>query len=341
MKGFLLLHLFFWGTASVWGFDFLRTWTCVGIHDRIDWSKPVGVRIGELPLVLWKSPVTGKILPMVNVCKHMGSKLDIGTITDQGRIKCPYHGLEFDTEDAFGQVQVHEGKVFWSHRPLLPKPYRTPFFSNPNYAHSFLEIDMDASLTDCAFNSMDVHHPEYVHRMGFGSTIPPSNLKQYRYTNREGEMDRVGLAFDYESNTVMQSINQNAKVTHNFHMFLYPSFTWSRVSFNNKHLMVALNLCPLSRDKTRWYVTLCHNYKKSVFGKELMKTLALTILSQDHVQMKLQQAEGALKNSVTFRKSLDEEEVIWWLRDMMMKYQYPDEEKCAAAIRDGFTNEFK
>ena len=262
-----------------------HTWTCIGLQHKMDANVPHRVQVGDMPLVVWRDPTTDTWRSMVNVCKHMGSRLDLGKITETGCIKCPYHGLEFGTDDLFGEVRVHEGKLFWAHRPTEPAPPRIPFYHHPGYAVSHLELDMDASLTDCAYNSMDVHHPEFVHRMGFGSNVPPTNLRHYRYNNREGQLNRVGLSFDYTSNPFMQFLNRNPGVTHNFHMYVYPSFTWSRVSFQGKHLIVALNLCPLAPDKTRWYVTLCHNYYTSPMGQEMMKMLALTIMSQDYTQM--------------------------------------------------------
>lgn len=311
----------------------LSSWTCVGIHRHMDETVPHRVQVGDMPLVLWRDPGTDTWLSTVNVCKHMGSRLDLGKITAQGRIKCPYHGLEFGAEDQFGQVMVHEGKLFWSHDPSEPAPPRIPFYHHKDYVTSHLQLDMDASLTDCAYNSMDVHHPEFVHRMGFGSSIPPTNLRHYRYTNRDRQLHRVGLAFDYQSNAFMQMLNQNHDVTHNFHMYLYPSFTWSRVSFQKNHLIVALNLCPLTPDKTRWYVTLCHNYYRSSLGQEMMKMLALTIMSQDYTQLNLQAAEGPIKHATTFRRVLDKEDSVWWVREMMKQYQYPDIHVCEQALR--------
>jgi len=300
---------------------FFNHWHCVGIKENIDFSKPYKFNIGELPLVAWRNN-EGEIITGMNICKHMGSQLDNGIITPSGCLKCRYHGLEFTRNDRFGETVEHEGKVFWSYKPDQKLPHKVPFFHNKNYETSFLQIDMEASLQDSAFNTMDLRHPEYVHKGGFGSTIPPSNIKQYKFK------DRIGLAFDYQSNAMMKSINDNKRTTHNFHMFVYPTFTWSRVSFNDKHLVIAVNLLPLENKKTRWFVTICHNYYKSPIQKNVMKGLATFILSQDYFQMKNQYPENKLKAAVLFNHIFKDEDVILWLREEFRGYKFPDVNTC-------------
>jgi nitrite reductase/ring-hydroxylating ferredoxin subunit len=306
---------------------FFNNWHCIGIKDQIDFSTPYKINIGELPLVVWKNN-ENKLLTTLNICKHMGSKLDNGIIAKNGCLKCRYHGLEFGEEDRFGETVEHEGKVFWSYNPTQKLPHKIPFFNNPNYVTSFLQVDMHASLQDSAFNTMDLRHPEYVHKGGFGSSIPPTNIKQYKFK------DRIGLAFEYQSNTIMKTLNENKRTTQNFHMFVYPSFTWSRVSFNNKHLIIAVNLLPLENKKTRWYVTICHNYYKSSVEKNIMKGLATFILSQDYFQMKNQYPENKLKAAVLFNHIFKDEDVILWLRSELADYKFPDINVCLDLFTD-------
>jgi nitrite reductase/ring-hydroxylating ferredoxin subunit len=126
---------------------FFNHWHCVGIKDAVDLSKPIKFNVGELPLVMWKNK-ENELITCLNICKHMGSKLDNGIITNEGCLKCRYHGLEFTKEDRFGETMEHEGKIFWSYNPSQPAPYKIPFFNNKHYEKSFLQIDMEASLPD-------------------------------------------------------------------------------------------------------------------------------------------------------------------------------------------------
>ena len=40
-------------------------------------------------------------------------------------------------------------------------------------------------------------------------------------------------------------------------MYLYPSFSWSKVSFHKNNLIIGVNLLPLENKKTRWYASGC------------------------------------------------------------------------------------
>jgi hypothetical protein len=178
---------------------------------------------------------------------------------------------------------------------------------------------------------MDLRHPEYVHGgIGFGNAIPPENIKQYVYTK-----EILGLSFDYRANELIRKINQNVDYTENFHMFYYPAFSWSRVTFNkNNHLIIGVNLLPLSNKKTRWYITISHNYYRNNIQKQFMKMLALIILSQDYVQMRNQHKENKLKKYVLFDYIFKNEETIISLKDMFSNYKYPDEESCLEIYKD-------
>jgi len=306
--------------------NFFNHWHCIGIKNDIDFSKPYKFNIGDLPLVLWKG-TDNNLITTVNVCKHMGSSLDNGKIKN-GCLQCQYHGLEFSHKDNFGETMNHQGKLFWSYKPINVKPDLIPFYDDNNYVKSFLQIDMDCSLQDSAYNTMDVRHPEYVHSMGFGSINPPKNIKQYRYD------DTVGLDFEYASNKIMRYLNNDVKSTQNSHVYTYPSFSYSMVNFYDNNLIIGVNLLPLENKKTRWFITICHNYKKSELGKDFMKLLASTILNQDYHQMKNQYPENELKKEILFEHIFKDEEVIVWLKDMFQKYEYPDINNCAELYRD-------
>lgn len=316
---------------------FFNHWVCVGIKETVNFEKPYAINVGELPLVLWEDWTTKKIYSTLNICRHMGSKLDNGIVTNSGCLKCRYHGLEYSSNDRFGEVMEHEGKLFWAYKPIHPKPYSIPFFNNPEFEKSFLSIDMEASLVDSALNTMDLRHPEYVHNgIGFGNSIPPENIKQYQYND-----ETVGLSFDYAANKWMRKLNQNAKNTQNFHMFYYPTFSWSKVTFDkDNHLMIGVNLLPLENKKTRWYITLCHNYYTTEIQKQMMKMLALVILSQDYMQMKNQEKESKLKKKILFDYVFKNEETIIYLNNMFKKYKYPDDESCVELYKD-YANQLK
>jgi len=302
---------------------FFKQWHCIGIKDKIDFTIPYVINICDLPLVIWKDD-NNKLLSTINICKHMGSKLNNANII-KGCLKCRYHGYEYTENDKFGEIIEYEDKIFWSLDPINRYPHSLPFYTDSQYKKTIMEFDMDASLTDSAYNTMDIRHPEYIHNkiLGFGSNNPPTNLKEYYYNN-----ESIGLQFDYESNDRMKLINKNIKLTHNLHTYLYPSFSWSIVSFNYNNLIIGVNFLPLAKKKTRWFVTICHNYYKSQIGKNIIKNLANLILNQDSVQMKNQCEDNILKKNMLFEHTFEDEETLLRLNDMLKDYKYYDINDC-------------
>jgi phenylpropionate dioxygenase-like ring-hydroxylating dioxygenase large terminal subunit len=325
---------------SIQFFDFsvqvnplFNNWNCVGIKNNINTKKPYSFNVGELPLVLWNDD-NGNLFSTINICKHMGSTLDKGCIKN-GKLQCPYHGLKYDSTDKIGETIEQDGKIFWSYKPYIKKPHSIPFANNKNYNKMYLEIDMDSSLLDCAYNSMDLYHPEYVHNsvFGFGNSIPPDNIKSHNYINNLIH----GLSFEYHSNKLMNVVNKNMTVSNNFHMYLYPSFTWSKVSFDNnkKHLIIGVNFLPIKNNKTRWYVSIYHNYMNAnSFQIEFVKNMARTILFQDFQQMRLQAPENVLKKSIMFNHIFDTDTISPKMRKTFSNYKYPDIDDCTVLYND-------
>jgi len=323
-----ILFIFF---SSVKGYSsFFNRWHCVGIYDEMDFSQPIKFNVGDLPLVLWKNnpKMETPFTTTLNICKHMGSQLDKGYVSTKGCLVCPYHGMEYSPtkeKDIWGKTVVHQGKVFWSLNPITKSPLSTPFFDNPQFHRTFIEVTMPCSLTDSAYNTMDLQHPAFVHNniMGFGSFIPPQNVKMHNYSQGE----KVGLSFEYTSTSIATS----SELTQNFHMYHFPSFTWSRVTSNkNKHLFISVHFLPISPKETKWFVTVVHNF----IHPSIMQMMARTILAQDYLQMKQQAPESVLKSEILFRHSLEHEEPIRWLKSRFdVQYKYPDMNVCLEIIK--------
>ena len=317
---------------------FLNHWHCIGIQEKINFEKPFSFNVGDLSLILWKNDKEkDSFSSTINICKHMGSKLDHSQITKDGCLKCPYHGLEYSSEnkkDVIGKTILHEGKLFWSYKPLKNKPEYIPFYNHPNYEKSFLEIEMPCSLQDSAYNTMDLLHPEYVHNnlFGFGNSIPPKNVIFYDYNNTQNITPNIGLSFDYYSKSI---VTKGFTQTDNFHLFVYPSFSWSRVSFEKNHLYIGVNLLPTGIKKTKWYITVCHNFYKKSWEKQMLKMMAVSILTQDYIQMKNQAIETNLKKAILFNKKFENEEPVLRLNRYFTDcYKYVDMNDCVNLYDD-------
>lgn len=344
---FILLGFYFEYVFSIQSTinPFFRNWHCIGIKSKCDFTKPYVTNIGELPLVVWKNSETKSLISMLNICKHMGSKLDKATITCNGALKCPYHGLEFNEKDGFGKIIEWQNKIFWSYDPFYKLPNTVPFVNNKNYENQIVTIDMPGSLQDVAYNVMDLLHPEYVHNniFGFGSTVPPTNVKQHLYPTAE---NMVGLSFDYASRSIAVNLNdassiistdksRKLKQTKNYNAFVYPNFGWSRVTVKENNLIIGVHLQPLDIMKTRMYVTVCHNYYKSDIQKKVIEIMTMSILGQDFVQLKQQYIENDLKKSLLFLNTFKQEESLRTLHSIFKeKFKYPDMDSCLKLVED-------
>lgn len=297
-----------------------KEWYCIDFINNIDKSKPYKYNIGDLPLVTWFKNNTP--LSTINICSHYGSKLDTGIITSNGCLKCPYHGLEHDELSIFGRTIIFQDKLWWTYNNIKSPP-SIPFYNNKNYQTSFIKIDMNANIKDCIFNTMDVNHPKYVHNnlLGFGSDISVNNLKIINYPNKK----KLGITFNYKTNSNLLYLKKELKTSNNFHIYEYPFNSWSRVSLpNNENLFINVNLLPLTKNKTRWLITLKYNYWTNDIEKNIIEIAAKYILDQDKKQMNIQGEESILKNAVIYHHKFDNEEHMGKLKELVDFNIYPD-----------------
>lgn len=312
-------------------------WHCIDFIENIDKSKPHAYNIGDLPLVTWFDDKNNKPYTTVNICSHMGSKLDKGDVKD-GCLTCPYHGLQHGEDKTFGDTMVFQNQLWWSYNPIKSSPPTIPLFNSKKYASSRIKIDVNANIIDCAFNTMDVNHPAHVHNnmFGFGSNIPPTNVKKVQYPHDD---EKIGFSFNYHSVSNLVHFKREIRKSKNFHIYEYPYSTWSRVSLpSGEHLFVNVNMLPLSRNKTRWLVTLQHNFWKSSLGKVFMRFAADCILYQDQCQMNRQSQDSVLKHLVSSKTVFENEEHFNELRKMFENYNYPDHEMVAALYKQHIKN---
>lgn len=286
-----------------------KQWNCVGIIDNINFCKPYSFQIGHLPLVLWKH--NEKLTAKINICPHMASSLSNADITDAGCLKCKYHGMEFNSDKSFGKVIEFQGKIFWSYDPIQSLPPSIPHFDDPTYCKHFLQIDMPCSLVDSALNTMDIRHQQYVHFMGFGNDKYPYDIIE----TKNDATKEVCVSFNYYSNEFIRSINGGIEFTKNKHNYVFPSTTYSIVSFANNNLVIGVNLFPIENKKTRWFVSILHNYNTNSIRINFINYLAKTILLQDYTQLQNQFADCELKKQVIFGESFDNEMSVKWLNE--------------------------
>jgi phenylpropionate dioxygenase-like ring-hydroxylating dioxygenase large terminal subunit len=289
-------------------------WHCIDLIKNIDKSKPYSFNIGELPLITWfndTQPIT-----TINICKHMGSKLDDGKITSKGCLKCPYHGLEHSIKDNFGESMIFQDKLWWSYEPIKNKPLSIPFYNNENYATTSFTLDMNANVKDCMINTFDIYHFAHVHGNLFGHNEPPRNYKFSKLTN-----DKLSVSYRYKTNKNIEKIKPNLHILDNFQIFEYPYTSSSILKLDdNEKIIIHVNMLPLSVNKTKWIVTLKHNFWKSYFDKMKIDLVLKYILHQDQSQLCQISSTNLFKNNIVFKH----EEHFKHINKMYNSYKFPD-----------------
>ena len=336
MKHSIILLISILSNALAFKYGFFNHWHCIGITKNVDLNMPYKFNVGELPLVLWKDN-KNDLISTINICHHLGSTLDSGPLVN-GSLLCPYHGLKHDKKHSYGKIIDYQGKLWWSYKPLRKQPHSIPFFNKAGYVTQHLQINMNAGLKDCAYNSMDLHHPEFVHKglLGFGSSIPPSNVRTIHYK------DRVGLEFDYHIKSNIRYMSKDMdmtecnKYTKNYNMFIEPTIAWSKVSIDdtNKNLIIFVDMLPIKKNVTRWFVSIHHNFNNdNIFLKYILKVATRLILAQDYKQFQRMYPDNELKDVATFQFMLKHDAPIKYMKTLLENYTYPDVKYCAEFIK--------
>jgi phenylpropionate dioxygenase-like ring-hydroxylating dioxygenase large terminal subunit len=241
----------------------------------------------------------------------MGSKLDHGKVSN-GCLVCPYHGIHHGANDVFGKTMVFEDKLWWSYEPSTNKPSPMPYYKNKDFKTIMFTIDMDASIRDCIYNTLDMHHYGYIHNNLLGHTKLYST--EYKFTKLPKK-----ICMNYKYMTSPYDYFSNYQIMN------YPYKSTAIISlFNKERLVVDVNMLPLSSNKTKWIVTLKHNFWNSYVQKLKIELIIKYLLLQDKIQMSKQASENMLKRKMMNKYVLKNEEHFKELNKMFKNYEYPD-----------------
>lgn len=117
----------------------VREWHPIAIEKNIDRSKPYVYNIGKLPMVLWYND--SNPISTVNICKHLGAKLDNGIINN-GCFQCPNHFTSYNNSDAIGTTVKSNGLLWWSFKSYTKNPPKI-FKENEKMHQSYIDINVN------------------------------------------------------------------------------------------------------------------------------------------------------------------------------------------------------
>lgn len=240
---------------------FLPAWHCVGVTSEL--SSEGSFRTFELlgnPILLWRKD--GEIHAYLNVCAHRSCLLTSAACGQVGRLKCQYHGWEYDQT---GNVRkIPDARAF---KPLEPgmlglKRYRTAtcgtllFVSladNPPPLADFLgegydlcrewftddlhlavvdDREIDANWKVLIENALESYHTAEVHPKTFGPYPSEENCRH----DLKDQWTSLTVSYHGEK-SFRRSLDDFGHLiagvtpTHEYqHILYYPNFMLSRLS---------------------------------------------------------------------------------------------------------------
>ena len=163
-----------------------QQWHPVALVEEVTEEKPFGAILLDVPIVLYR--IGGLLSAAHDLCPHRGTKLSLGYVRD-GKLTCPYHGLEFDGAGQCVGVPAHgaaKGRpryldlqtVLAAERfglvwiCLLPEPSTAipdwSIIEQPGNQRTILHDYWNASAGRHVENFCDLAHFSFIHAATFG-----------------------------------------------------------------------------------------------------------------------------------------------------------------------------
>jgi phenylpropionate dioxygenase-like ring-hydroxylating dioxygenase large terminal subunit len=169
-------------------FDVLpNQWTAALPLEELD-SNPKGFELAGEKLVAF-ADAAGAWHVLLDQCPHRRSALSLGSVTDEGHLRCGYHGWRFDGAGRCTMVPLNEVKES-ARKRIRATAFPSRVLTGALWVYTGPEADGEPQLPeslqgkDAAFdiysqlwnahwtraveNFIDFAHPPYVHRDTFG-----------------------------------------------------------------------------------------------------------------------------------------------------------------------------
>ena len=203
-----------------------REWTPIAIENKIDKSKAFNFNIGKLPLILWYDN-NDSIISTINICKHLGSKLDKGNINN-GCLYCPNHYTSYNNTDKIGNIISSNGILWWSYKSYSRNPPLN-FKNDHNMKLYNTFIDVDVNIINVIL--------EFIYSCSNNNQIIKECKKKFLFKE---------TLFNVEHR----------------YLYKYPYYIKGNI---NRNIDYSINFLPLEEAKTRIFITINNTLDSKIY----------------------------------------------------------------------------
>jgi phenylpropionate dioxygenase-like ring-hydroxylating dioxygenase large terminal subunit len=248
---------------------FNNLWTPVLSSSELGRRRPIGIQLAGDHLVLFRDE-QGRPAALLDRCPHRGVALSLGTV-ESGRIRCPFHGWEFDhsgenchvpwnpeahrdrlcstafpTRELGGQVWVHTGQVARS------EPETDEVFLSPRVRVSAFTLPVEAHWTRVMENMLDWPHLPFVHQ----TTIGRPMVKSAMTSRMDIQLD--DRPYGFTTRIKIDGADQPGRLDYRF-----PNAMVLHILSGKQTLVMQVACVPESDTRTRMVLTTARSFLKS------------------------------------------------------------------------------
>jgi phenylpropionate dioxygenase-like ring-hydroxylating dioxygenase large terminal subunit len=272
-------------------------------------SSPLERLIYDTPIVLFRDSQNNPGA-LLNRCVHRAALLSEGEIR-KGRLACPYHGWEYNTEGRVEKIPsedplrpiskslcqksfpcLEQDGVIWVYmgeENPLSSPWRFPHALDSDWEHYFMITDFPNEVTNLAENFMDVPHTVYVHRGWFRDE---NNLRKSVPATVKTQAGRVLVTYHQEKDEFSLGARlllnpQGAPMVHTDE-FIFPNITCVRYNFGKNGFIINSQCTPVTHMNSRVYTYIAYRIPrfkkilKPVFGFYTRKVIEQDVVIMDN-----------------------------------------------------------
>ncbi|HEY5959605.1 MAG TPA: aromatic ring-hydroxylating dioxygenase subunit alpha, partial [Polyangiaceae bacterium] len=266
-------------------------------------NEPIASQLLEIPLVVYRTR-DGQAAALLDRCPHRNVPLSIGKRTDEGTLRCAYHGWEFrhdgrctsipgrlvEVPEKLGHVPAfatHEANgMVWVYatpdvEPARLVPESATHRLTEGYTHVMREVVVEATLHAAIENALDVPHTAFLHgglfrgetkhRIVAKTTVSPDRV----VTEYVGEPRPTGLA--------ARLLSPSGGVVQHWDRFILPSIAEVEYRIGEEtHFLVTAACSPVTDFKTKLFAQV--SFRTRLPGwllRPLLERVAMRIFGQD------------------------------------------------------------